>query len=345
MSGSPETKPDTKEIYENILKDSKFFEAWIRDSANIPDLSDQRALVTGVSTVSGLGFWVVYALMYHGCEVIITGRNMEKCNAVKDFLHQQLAASDKPEYKPLTVLQVDNASFKSVKALCDSVKAKWDSLDIILNNAGVMGLDFGLTEDTYEVQFQTNHLSHFLIVSKLFPLVKIAAMKNGPFIPTISQVSSRLAEVSEPTIHFEDVNVEEPPQSSWMGKQQLRLMGGIENMSRYAQSKFANQVFAKELAEKIAASSDLKGKIYSTVCHPGGAKTDLQQKVSGFGAIRNTLLNAVMQSSADGSLPLLMSIVSPTRSNGGFYGPVKGTTGLPIQVGVIGIAFADWSCF
>ena len=70
------------------------------------------------------------------------------------------------------VMECDLSSFKSTRAFAEKFKSKYDRLDVLMNNAGVMALpEKTLTEDANELQMQTNHFSHFALTRELLPLM------------------------------------------------------------------------------------------------------------------------------------------------------------------------------
>eukprot|EP00913_Durusdinium_trenchii_P018435 g17318.t1 len=121
-------------------------EEWIKNPENIKDLTGKVALITGVSTSSGLGFYATKALALKGAparpdraQCVITVRNVEKGEAVKADLEAKLQEDGvKPK---IAVMKMDNCDFASIRSFTDEFKKQYDRLDIVCNNAGVMGLD------------------------------------------------------------------------------------------------------------------------------------------------------------------------------------------------------------
>eukprot|EP01067_Filipodium_phascolosomae_P004144 Filipodium_phascolosomae@DN2726_c1_g1_i17.p1 len=189
--------------------------------------------------------------------------------------------------------------------------------------------DYRLTDDKFEEQFQTNHLSHFLMVGRLWPLVVKAAKdaKDG-FIPTVSQVASLCAEMGSPRINFEDVNVISPKLESGLDMVLPNMTEKPDRVARYHQSKWANIVFCKGLADRIDKSSELKGKVLSTASHPGGTKTNLGSHLQSW---LTSILSPFFMAPPDGALSLLSGIGSPLREQGGYWGPKSSTFGPPIK--------------
>ena len=122
-----------------------------------------------------------------GAQCVITVRNPDKGQAVKADIEAQLKELGVTA-KPITVMKMDNCDFASIRTFTDEFKKQCDRLDVVCNNAGVTGLDVQMTKDGYDIQIQMNHLSHFLMTARLWPLMKATAEKYGDV--TITQVCS-----------------------------------------------------------------------------------------------------------------------------------------------------------
>ncbi|CAJ1418421.1 unnamed protein product [Effrenium voratum] len=307
--------------------EDKYYPAWIKEAENLKDLTGQVALITGVSTSSGLGFFVAKALASKGAQCVLTVRNPEKGQGVKDELEAKLK-EEGITAKPVVVMKMDNCDFASVRSFTDEFQKQFDRLDIVVNNAGVMGLDAQMTKDGFDIQIQTNHLSHFLMTARLWPLMKATAEKYGS--AAISQVSSGAGEKGGPTIDTANLNNPHPSHGLLLYAAPYVLGGTTAHWARYGQSKLANVVFAQELQRRIAAK-DLK--IKSTSAHPGLAATNLQITTQKGGGMKDGAgFQKGGQSCADGSLPLIMSVAHPAAVGGGYYGPAAGRTGPPKEV-------------
>ena len=134
-----------------------------------------RNHVSRLLTSSGFGFYATKALASKGARCVITVRNPEKGQAVKADPEAQLSEMGVTA-KPIAVMKMDNCDFESIRTFTDEFKKQYDRLDIVCNNAGVMGLDVQMTKDGYDIQIQTNHWSHFLMTARLWPLLKATAV-------------------------------------------------------------------------------------------------------------------------------------------------------------------------
>jgi len=129
---------------------------------DIPNLTGKFAIVTGAT--GGLGYDTALALAEAGATVVVAGRNDAKG---KDALDKILALV--PQAK-ISFEKVDLGSLESIKQVCTRINARNEGVDILVNNAGVMSPPNRLTtSDGFEIQFGTNHLSHFALTAQLLP--------------------------------------------------------------------------------------------------------------------------------------------------------------------------------
>jgi NAD(P)-dependent dehydrogenase (short-subunit alcohol dehydrogenase family) len=203
------------------------------------DITGRKVLITGGS--SGLGTQTALALASKGAHVIITARDMEKVNKIVEDIKK----SSKNEFVEAYFLELD--SFKSIREFVDAFKEKHDSLDILINNAGIMACPHSKTQDGFEMQFGTNHLGHFLLTGLLVPL-----LSKGK-APRIVNVSSARHQASG--VVFEDIAFKNRDYDKWLS---------------YGQAKTANILHALELEKRLAN----KG-IHAYSLHPGVIKTNL----------------------------------------------------------------------
>ena len=203
------------------------------------DIKGRKVLITGGS--SGLGTETAFALASKGSHVIITARDMEKGREVVE----EIKKSTKNELVELYKLELD--SLKSVREFAEYLKEKHDSLDILINNAGVMACPHSFTQDGFEMQFGTNHLGHFLLTGLLVPI--LTKGKN----PRIVNVSSARHQASG--VDFDDLAFENRDYDKWLS---------------YGQAKTANILHCLGLEKRLSS----KG-IHAYSLHPGVIKTKL----------------------------------------------------------------------
>ncbi|AET38121.1 Env9p Ecym_2388 [Eremothecium cymbalariae DBVPG len=146
-----------------------------------PATERKVALVTGGN--SGIGWYTVLHLYMHGFIVYVGGRNSSKVhkaiNEIKEEAerrqdHSVTDTENEPErsFGEMRYLAIDLTDLKSVDKAAQKFMSCENSLDVLINNAGVMALPYELTIDGLEVQMQTNYVSHFLLTMRLLPYVK-----------------------------------------------------------------------------------------------------------------------------------------------------------------------------
>lgn len=150
---------------------SKHFPAFVE---TLPSLVGKTIAITG--TTSGTGYHTALTCAKKGASVVLLNRPSERATAAQAKL-QEMAGPG----ASFTAVECDLQSFASVRAAAAQLNAKFAStgLDVLCNNAGVMALADVATDDGYDVQMQTNHLSHFLLLKEVFPLLEKAASERG----------------------------------------------------------------------------------------------------------------------------------------------------------------------
>jgi NAD(P)-dependent dehydrogenase (short-subunit alcohol dehydrogenase family) len=258
--------------------------------ADIPPQRGKLAVVTGAT--GGLGYQTALALAQAEAEVVLTGRNDAKGREAISKIRKQL-----PDAK-ISFEALDLANLASVADFAQRFATAHASLDLLINNAGVMALPTRqTTADGFEMQFGTNYLGHYALTAQLLPLLRSA---HQPRVVNLSSIAHRTG-----FIHFSDLQGERL-YSPWKA---------------YNQSKLAMLMFALELQRR----SDTAGwNLMSNAAHPGWARTDLFANGPGFGLISLASQFAAplfSQSAESGALPTLFAATSPQAAGGGYYGP------------------------
>ena len=213
---------------------------------DIPDLSSRVIIVTGGN--DGVGKETVKQLAKHDPEKLyLCARSSSKAEAAIADISRAVPNAQ------ITFLELDLASFASVKRAADTVLLSVTHLDLLINNAGVMCLPPSLTKDGYEVQFGTNHMGHALFTKLLMPLLSKTASQPGADVRIISLSSA----AEKNTI-----------KGGFVPEKCLTPMETEHEIKRYGQSKLANILFTKELARRYP-------NITSVAIHPGRVQTPL----------------------------------------------------------------------
>ena len=274
---------------------------WTTDS--MPDLTGKIAIVTGGN--SGLGYETALALAQKGAQVIVASRDATKGQeAVSRLQSQHLKGS-------VTFMQLDLANLASVRTFAEKFSGQFKTLDLLINNAGVMAIPYRTTADGFEMQFGTNHLGHFALTGLLLPVILRTPKAR---VVTVSSALHRSGH-----INFDDLN----PKADY------------KEGRAYSQSKLANVLFTYELQRKLKAHGS---DAIAVAAHPGYASTNLQAagpRMTGS-VLRERLTeigNAIFaQSAAMGALPTLFAAVSPTIQGSEYIGPdgFVGMRGYPV---------------
>jgi len=255
---------------------------------DIPDQSGRTAIVTGAN--SGLGFVTSLELARHGAHVIMTARDPAKGRAALD----RILATRPKGGAELRLL--DLADLDAVKGFAERLLADGTPVDVLVNNAGIMMPPRSLTAQGFELQFGVNHLAHFALTLML--LERIKASRDGRIVTVSSDLHKR------GFIHFDDLDG-------------ARTYGRV---AFYAQSKFANVLFALELDRRVRAAGI---PIRSVLAHPGYAATNLQ--LSGPTGVLNLFMRIgnrfIAQSAEMGALNELYAATAPGVEGGQFIGP------------------------
>ena len=205
-------------------------------------LKGKTVIITGGNT--GIGKETAVDLAGRGARVIIGCRNLEKGKEALKEIQERSGSSS------VFLEQIDLASLESVRTFSDKILNSEPRLDILINNAGVMGCPYQKTEDGFEMQFGVNHLGHFLLTLLLLDRLK----RSQP--SRIINVSSSAHRMGSGKINFDDIHFEKS-YSSW---------------GAYFNSKLANVLFTRELSRRLEGTH-----VTVNALHPGAVTTELQR--------------------------------------------------------------------
>jgi NAD(P)-dependent dehydrogenase (short-subunit alcohol dehydrogenase family) len=192
--------------------------------------------------------------------------------------------------------ELDLASLASVRGFADRFKATHDGLELLINNAGVMGTPRRRTADGFELQFGTNHLGHFALTTALLETLE---GREDARVVTLSSTAHKMGR-----INFDNLNGD---------RHYFRW-------NAYGQSKLANLLFALELDRRLRAEGST---VKSLAAHPGYAATNLQS--AGPPLVDRLVMVAsnalIAQSDEMGALPTLYAATQPGLEGGTYIGP------------------------
>jgi NAD(P)-dependent dehydrogenase (short-subunit alcohol dehydrogenase family) len=245
-----------------------------------------------VTGTGGLGFETALALAGAGGDVIIAGRNPARGAKAVASIKKSVPGAE------AVFEALDLGDLASVAAFGDRLNRRRRSIDLLINNAGVMTPPRReISADGFELQMGTNYLGHFALTAYLLPLL---VRGRDPRVVTLSSVAARSG-----TIDFDDLQSER----------------AYRPMQAYGQSKLACLMFAFELQRR----SDAAGwGIKSIAAHPGISRTNLLHNAPGRFSVQGlarSLLWFLFQPAAQGALPILFAATAPEAQKAGYYGP------------------------
>jgi len=303
-------KPDLKSLhYDNEIK-------------NIPSLVGKTIAITG--TTSGTGFVAAKTVAEKGAQVLLLNRKTDRSKISYDLLKSSCSKEN------FVDIECDLQSFDSVKKAARKITDLCkDGLDVLCNNAGVMALKDQATVDGFDIQMQTNHLSHFLLTKELMPKIKQASEKKGEARIVNHSSIARFGAKKLERKYFEKKGGSLGGNGSNMFLSTLIPQG---RWARYSQTKLANAAFTACLHEKFQAENL---SIKSLVAHPGLAITELQNttvKDGGMGAWMTGQFMKGGQSMEDGAIGIIKCIADIDAMSGDFYGPGSGKMAMKGEV-------------
>lgn len=239
----------------------------------------KHALITGAS--SGLGFESAKALAELGYQVTMVARRKERLTKAADRVRAL-----NPEAKVNEVV-LDISNLDLVREFAKGI----ETVDLLMNNAGLMGPDFKLSIEGIESQMATNHVGHFLLTALLWS--KLDAV-NGRVI-SLSSVVHRRGKLK--TADVDEIR----------GADETRY----DRWQRYADTKLACLMFARELDVRARLSGS---KVQSIAAHPGWAITGLQENFP-------HQLDRFAQTAKAGAKSQLRAATDASLKGGEFVGP------------------------
>ncbi|MEO1002109.1 MAG: oxidoreductase [Cyanobacteria bacterium J06638_7] len=286
-------------------------------AADIPDQAGRLVLITGAS--SGLGLETARALVARGATVILGCRSRARAERARQELLPAAAGGG-----ALDLLDLDLADLVGVQRAARQLAQRYGRLDLLINNAGVMGLPRALTRDGFELQFGINHLGHFALTRALLPLLR-------------GQSDARVVTVTSGAQYFGTIDYDD-----------LQGERRYDRWKAYGQSKLANVMFARELQQRLDADD---AGVRSLAAHPGVARTNLQPaSVAASGSwvepLAYRLMGPLFQSAAMGALPQLYAATAAQAQPAGHYAPggFGGMRGWPAEARVAPAALDPAAC-
>jgi len=241
-------------------------------------MQNKRALITGGS--SGIGRQTAIGLAKQGWEIIIASRDVSKGTAAAREI-EQLTGNQQVSFR-----QLDLGSLNSVRVFARDFLASYSTLELLINNAGVMPMKRETTADGFEKNMGTNHLGHFLLTLLLLPALKSAATARIVVVASDAHARAKL--------DFDD----------------LQCTKGYQWMTAYANSKLANLCFALTLARKLEESS-----IQVHALHPGMTKTNIWPRHTWYYSLFSNFVGRFAIPDTEGAKNVLRIALDPELKN------------------------------
>jgi len=195
-------------------------------------------LITGAT--DGIGKQTAFDLAKQGVHLVLVGRSQEKVESCVAEIKQKTGNGN------VDYMLADFSSQRQTRQLADDVLSKYDRLDVLVNNAGLMSMSRRETEDGLELMFGVNHIGYFLLTTLL--LDRILASGEARIVNVASDAHVGVA------LDFDDLQNEKR----------------FSAMRVYGQSKLANIYFTYELARRLAET-----KVTVNCLHPGFVATNM----------------------------------------------------------------------
>lgn len=256
-------------------------------------MEDNIAIVTGAN--AGLGYSTTLKLVRKGYSVVMGCRSLDKANTAREQLLEEAPGAN------LEIIPLDVSVPDSVAAFSDAFGARFGRLNLLVNNAGIVGVPLTRNDAGFELHLATNYLGPFALTGQLLPYFEEA--RPGRIV-NVGSLAHRLGKLP-----LDDIN--------WQG-------GEYTPMAAYGRSKLAWQCFSQELARRLAAKDS---KVIAVGAHPGFAATEISNK-SGMskpkGPVRQWFQNR-MKSYVPGPEvacePIMLAALGEQVKNGDYYGP------------------------
>jgi NAD(P)-dependent dehydrogenase (short-subunit alcohol dehydrogenase family) len=270
---------------------------------DIPDLSGRTAVVTGAN--GGLGLQTARALAGAGAHVVLAARDAARTEAAAARIRAGHAAAS------LECVPLDLGDLGCVSSAAGEVLARHRSVDLLVNNAGVMAMPQRTTADGFELQLGVNHLGHWALTAHLLPALLRAPAARVVTVTSTARHRARPLDPADPHLRRD--------YGPW---------------AAYARSKMANLHFGLGLQQRFAAAGVAAA---SLLAHPGLTATDLQSRAvreggaGRLGPLFEVLTARSGMSPVEGVRPQLRAATDPRARGGELYAPRYGSWGPAVR--------------
>jgi NAD(P)-dependent dehydrogenase (short-subunit alcohol dehydrogenase family) len=319
--------------------DRAMFDEYVGSDDKFTHLQDKVVAITGTS-VGSLGFYLAEIAIKKNAKVLLL-LNRDSSSAKQGQEGLNAIAAELKSPIQIQSINCDMQDFAIVKTAAEQVNVIAQSnggLDVLINNAGIMATRDTHTTDGFEVQMQTNQLSHFLLTSIVYPSLELAATTRGDarlvtHSSLIRALTSRdleekfFCKCGPKTLGGDD---------TWMMSEVLLSRDGP--WTRYRMTKLANSVFAMAMHEKLKCKGST---VKALSAEPGFSSSNLQvSSTKGDGLMRGWVAKLIMpegQSAENGCLNAAMAAFGKEAMSGDFYAPKSALKGSPVRTIIGGV--------
>lgn len=256
-------------------------------------MSERVALVTGAN--AGLGYQLARNLALKGTHVVMACRNLEKAHAALAELQAEQPAAK------ATVMQLDVSDLESIRAFAHDFERQVGTLDLLINNAGVLGIPLTRNRSGHELQLATNYLGAFALTGALLPHFR----DGGPArIVNVGSLANRFGR-----IRLDNLNWNKGRYNRWLA---------------YANSKAALLGFSLELNRRLQA---IGSHVLALNAHPGYAATNIYKRLpllnpqNRLGKWLIAKAEEIIPSANQASAAILHAAHAPNVQGGQYWGP------------------------
>jgi len=278
--------------------ESEFLMSFRWSVEDMPSMAGRTVVITGAN--SGIGLETSRYLAAADATVIMACRNREKAQQAVEDIRNSTKRGE------LVVSDLDLSSLASVASFAQNLLSITSSVDVLINNAGVMALDRGVTEDGFETHFGINHLGHFALTNRVLPLLEKGGQGR---VVTVSSMGHRPGRID-----LNDPMYERRRYSRW---------------GAYFQSKLANLLFTRELDHRLRQG---QSSTIAVAAHPGTARTELGKLGT---SMTNTIMRqftpVLVRTGVEGAISQVRAAVDQNIRGGDFVGPRFHMFGDPVH--------------
>lgn len=275
------------------------------------DMTGKVVAITG--TTSGTGYVCAREVAKKGATVLLLNRKSERSERALEKLLEEVPGGT------FEAITCDLQNFESVRNAVEAIRSKYSVIDVLVNNAGIMAMPDAATQDGYDVQMQTNVISHFLLTKELFPLLlrsdRARIVNHSSMARLGGPLEMKYFEANGGNLGGDG---SEEQNNAFQGPR----------WDRYHQTKLANCAFTYGLKQKLEAAGIQN--VISLVAHPGLALTNLQVTTAAQGGMDgDSEFMKQAQTAEDGATGIIRAAMDPKAESGDFYGPTAGWKGYP----------------